>query len=60
MKYKCPTCNKKFTVKNKDGKGKLPSYFPFCSERCKFVDLDQWFEEDYKVITEIQSEENKE
>ena len=24
-------------------------YQPFCSSRCKFADLDHWFEEDYRI-----------
>jgi len=32
-KYKCPICKK--PIRN----GDMP-YFPFCSERCKLVDLE--------------------
>jgi len=27
----------------------LPVDFPFCSERCRLLDLGKWFDEDYKV-----------
>lgn len=39
----CPTCGKKveWTEKNK--------YRPFCSERCKQIDLGAWAEEKYAI-----------
>lgn len=42
----CPTCGKKdtWTVENK--------FKPFCSERCKLIDLGAWAAEDYKVSGE--------
>ena len=38
---RCPTCKKPVTTKGGE--------FPFCSERCRYVDLGRWFSEDYKV-----------
>lgn len=38
---RCPTCKKTVTTKARE--------FPFCSERCRFVDLGRWFAEDYRV-----------
>ena len=40
---KCPTCKRAFT---NDG-GDPP--FPFCSQRCKLVDLDGWLSGRYVV-----------
>jgi endogenous inhibitor of DNA gyrase (YacG/DUF329 family) len=39
----CPTCNAKveWTEANK--------FRPFCSERCKQIDLGAWAEEKYKI-----------
>ncbi|SFU29498.1 DNA gyrase inhibitor YacG [Pseudoduganella namucuonensis] len=39
----CPTCSAKveWTEKNK--------YRPFCSERCKQIDLGAWAEEKYAI-----------
>ena len=39
----CPTCGKKveWTPANK--------FRPFCSERCKQIDLGAWAEEKYRV-----------
>ena len=39
---KCPTCNK--PVEWQDN-----LFRPFCSERCKLVDLSKWVSEEYRV-----------
>lgn len=36
MKLKCPTCNKEIEY-SKDN-----PFRPFCSERCKLIDLGEW------------------
>ena len=41
---KCPTCKKR-------GDWFATSFGPFCSERCKLVDLGKWFSE-ANVISE--------
>ncbi|TNE84217.1 MAG: DNA gyrase inhibitor YacG [Deltaproteobacteria bacterium] len=39
---KCPTCNKPID--------KLPpEWRPFCSERCKLVDLSKWLDGEYRI-----------
>jgi len=35
----CPIC----------GKTAEPTHLPFCSARCRSVDLGRWFNEDYKL-----------
>jgi len=42
MKHRCPIC-KKPTDSEKD------SHFPFCSERCRLLDLGNWAAERYVV-----------
>lgn len=39
---KCPTCNNPVRWENNP-------YRPFCSERCKLVDLGRWVSEEYRV-----------
>jgi len=39
---KCPTCNKQ--VEWQDN-----LFRPFCSERCKLLDLGNWVSEEYRV-----------
>lgn len=42
-KVACPTCQKlaEFSPENQ--------YRPFCSERCKMIDLGEWANEGYKI-----------
>lgn len=39
---RCPTCHK-------TGPWWEGRYGPFCSERCKLVDLARWLNEDYRI-----------
>jgi hypothetical protein len=39
----CPSCNKQVSW-NKDEKWK-----PFCSERCKLIDLGDWANENHRI-----------
>jgi len=34
-------------------------FFPFCSERCKLLDLDGWLNERYKVSRPLMPEEEE-
>jgi hypothetical protein len=52
MKIKCPICKK--TAQWKDN-----PFRPFCSERCKLIDLGTWAAEEYKIEGERISEESK-
>lgn len=42
LKIKCPKC--KLEVSWEDNKWR-----PFCSERCKMIDLGTWANEDYRI-----------
>jgi endogenous inhibitor of DNA gyrase (YacG/DUF329 family) len=42
-KVTCPTC-KKQSVYSPDN-----PYRPFCSERCKLIDMGQWATENYRI-----------
>lgn len=48
MGFTCPTCKRPVRVSRQEGEG-LPRFFPFCSERCKLVDLGAWFNADYRI-----------
>ena len=41
----CPTCQKQMEVRQVED---WPS-FPFCSPRCKLIDLGRWLGEDYRL-----------
>jgi len=42
IEVKCPTCEKKFNYYSSD-------FRPFCSEKCRLIDLGQWLNESYAV-----------
>lgn len=42
MKHLCPHCRKEASWQNNP-------FRPFCSERCKMIDLGAWISEDYKI-----------
>ncbi len=43
MKVKCPTCKKEVEWEGNP-------YRPFCSERCKLIDLGKWLDEEYVMV----------
>jgi len=45
VKIKCPVCDKHAEWNDNPWR-------PFCSERCRHVDLGKWFDEDYRVAGE--------
>ncbi len=40
---KCPICKKEVNPGDPE--------FPFCSERCRLIDLGKWASEEYKIST---------
>ena len=55
MTRTCPICNKEIPMDSAEKK--LPKYYPFCSNRCKMVDLGGWFDEGYRVAGDSDEEE---
>lgn len=41
----CPTCKKIVTAADVD--------FPFCSERCRIIDLGKWASGDYRITSPV-------
>jgi uncharacterized protein len=52
----CPTCGKPVPLATAN---RPPSY-PFCSSRCRLVDLGKWFNEEYRISTQAESPEEVE
>ena len=50
MKLRCPICRKPTASESN-------AEFPFCSERCKLLDLGNWASEKYVVSTPVQPED---
>jgi endogenous inhibitor of DNA gyrase (YacG/DUF329 family) len=46
IKLRCPTCRK--AVKN------TAAEFPFCSPRCRLIDLGKWASGDYVISSPLQ------
>jgi endogenous inhibitor of DNA gyrase (YacG/DUF329 family) len=42
----CPRCGATTVA---DESQPLPPHFPFCSERCRLVDLGKWFDEEHRI-----------
>ncbi len=47
---RCPICKKKVAIRGNPDR-------PFCSERCKLIDLDNWLSERYRISTQIEARE---
>jgi endogenous inhibitor of DNA gyrase (YacG/DUF329 family) len=45
IKGRCPICSRSFEIASLDD---LPS-FPFCSDRCRLVDLGRWIDGAYTI-----------
>lgn len=43
---RCPVCQRDM-VEPEDGR--LSKYYPFCSDRCKLVDLSAWLDSRYVI-----------
>lgn len=41
----CPTCKNAVTPENEN--------FPFCSDRCRLLDLGKWASGDYKISSPV-------
>ena len=50
MKSKCPICNVPAKKHTGPANRRIPNrYFPFCSERCKLIDLGAWLDAQYTI-----------
>ncbi len=45
IQYTCPTCDRTFTVARRED----APVRPFCSERCKLIDLGKWLNGEYVI-----------
>jgi endogenous inhibitor of DNA gyrase (YacG/DUF329 family) len=52
MKIICPTCKRKTTWEENPWR-------PFCSERCKLIDLGKWVSEEYRIAGEKAEKEQR-
>jgi uncharacterized protein len=45
----CPECRKRFRYAGAQGH----AWLPFCSERCKTIDLGRWLNNEYAVVEDL-------
>ena len=48
MKHRCPVCGKLVRTSRR-ARSTLPAFFPFCSKRCKLIDLGAWLDAEYRI-----------
>ncbi len=51
--FNCPICGKIYEIERLSDQ---PS-FPFCSDRCKLVDLGRWIDGSYLISRELNEDE---
>jgi len=47
-KFRCPTCKRIVKLSEQDPSTQM-EFFPFCSERCRLIDLGAWLDADYRI-----------
>lgn len=52
MKVRCPRCGK-------EAEWEGNSFRPFCSDRCKLIDLGKWMSDDYVIREEAANEKQE-
>jgi endogenous inhibitor of DNA gyrase (YacG/DUF329 family) len=53
VRARCPRCGTQVPWKGNP-------YRPFCSQRCKLIDLGKWVDEEYRITAEKGSADEKE
>jgi hypothetical protein len=53
----CPICKKPVVMPEE---GQPRGTYPFCSERCKLIDLGRWLGGKYQIPVEISPDDNSE
>ena len=50
-RMRCPTCGREVEYRDRS---EVPDR-PFCSERCRLVDLGKWLSEEYRISSPLES-----
>ncbi len=50
--YRCATCQREVV-----SDAKLPELYPFCSPRCRLVDLGRWLRGEYSIDRDLTPED---
>ncbi|MBN2020333.1 MAG: DNA gyrase inhibitor YacG [Sedimentisphaerales bacterium] len=55
MRHRCPNCRMVISRILLE-QSRREKFYPFCSERCKWVDLGHWLDENYRIVTDAKKE----
>jgi hypothetical protein len=58
MKKRCPICGKVIDRALRE-QARREKFYPFCSKRCKLIDLGKWLDSDYRIVAQDKDEEQK-
>jgi endogenous inhibitor of DNA gyrase (YacG/DUF329 family) len=56
MEVICPACRKRFQA-DVSGPRDKRRWLPFCSERCRALDLGRWLDEEYRITESLADRE---
>ena len=57
MEVQCPICGKSVAVPDECAPINPAVPFPFCSERCKLIDLGRWLDGKYQIPAVAEDED---
>jgi endogenous inhibitor of DNA gyrase (YacG/DUF329 family) len=58
MRHRCPNCRKVINRALLE-QSRREKFYPFCSERCKFIDLGRWFDAKYRIVSELKDQQQE-
>jgi endogenous inhibitor of DNA gyrase (YacG/DUF329 family) len=53
---RCPVCRKVIDRALRE-QGRQEGFYPFCCERCKLIDLGQWLDGKYRIVSGLKPED---
>ena len=56
MKSRCPICDKIIDEATRQD-SRIAKFYPFCSDRCKLIDLGKWLDGNYRIAVKADEEE---
>jgi endogenous inhibitor of DNA gyrase (YacG/DUF329 family) len=56
--FRCPTCKRIIKPSQEDYSERV-RFYPFCSERCRLIDLGAWLDADYRIPSRPDEESEK-
>jgi len=52
MRHRCPNCRKVINSALLE-QSRREKFYPFCCERCKFIDLGRWLDAKYRIVSKF-------